>query len=55
MGNWNDTKKAYYGTQPDFSERPEKPEPTHSKLGTEPPRTAEIPKYPLVQRERPPV
>lgn len=23
MGNWNDTQEAYYGAQPDLSERPE--------------------------------
>lgn len=39
MGNWNDTQEAYYGIQPDFSERPEKSELAHSKLGIEPPHT----------------
>lgn len=47
MGNWNATQEAYYGTQPDFSERPERPELTPNKLGTEPPRIADITKYPF--------
>ena len=52
MGNWNDTQEAYYVMQSDFSEHPEKSEPSHSKLGTEPPHTAGITKFLLVQEER---
>lgn len=52
MGNWNDTQEAYYVMQSDFSEHPEKSEPSHSKLGTEPPHTAGITNFLLVQEER---